>query len=257
MVSVVILSLEPPKELLGDLELQTYKDFEVIVAREKGIVNAMNIALDKAKGDIFVRLDDDIRLPIDWLEELVKPFENPEVAGSTGPTYVPKHLRENRDSIRLAENPNWFLRWLWDHQWHIPAKIFRCGSVSYASNFDYIYHYPAREPDHLEGTNWAMRTSLIRLVGGFDPAFSGVAEWFDDDVVFKVKKLGYKLVYNINAYVVHELKKGTHYAERFGDWSRISNWLRFHWRHSRFHYKKVIWLLMMIGYTIKTSWFRS
>jgi GT2 family glycosyltransferase len=102
----------------------------------------------------------------------------------------------------------------------------------------------------LEGTNWAMRTDLIKQVGGFDLAFDGVAEWYDDDVVFKVKKLGYKLEYNPHAFLYHMPQRGSHYSERVKDFGRIKNWLRFHKRHSRFHPKMIIWFFLMLGYVI-------
>ena len=93
-----------------------------------------------------------------------------------------------------------------------------------------------------------MRTELIREVGGFDPEFDGVCEWYDDDVVFKVKKLGYKLVYRRKAYLWHMVGKGSHFNERFEGWSRLKNWLRFHTRHSKFHPKMIVWFLMMVAY---------
>lgn len=248
-VSVVILSQDPPLKLLAELNEQSFQDFETIIANQKGIVTAMNCALEIATGEIFVRIDDDVELPENWLEELIKPFEDPLVAGVTGPTYVPKCFRKYRDSIRNAEKPNWFLRWLFDGDPYAPAKIYKCGSVSYGSNFK--EHIKGEyEIDHLEGTNWAVRTELIRQVGGFDPAFSGVAEWYDDDVVFKIKKLGYKIRYNSNAYLWHMLAEGEHFKERLQGPSRISNWLRFHFRHSSFHYKKVIWFFLLLGYFV-------
>jgi GT2 family glycosyltransferase len=257
MVSVVVLSRKPPKRVLRDLNNQVFKDFEVILAKDKGIVKAMNNALEKAKGSIFVRIDDDVELPPYWLRELTKPFANPDVAGVTGPTYVPMRLRKNRDSLRLAERPNFFLKWLFDFKPYAAARIYKCGSVSYGSNF--FERLKIKDPydiDHLEGTNWAMRTDLIRKVGGFDPAFDGVAEWYDTDVVYKIKALGYKLAYRKRAYLYHLVKKGAHFSERFEGWSRIKNWLRFHKRHSKFHPKMIIYFILLSAYC---SWqrFRS
>ena len=251
-VSLVILSPDPPQKVLDCLKEQTYQNFEVIIAREVGIVNAMNEALKKAKGDIFVRIDDDVLMPEDWLEELIKPFSDPRIAGVTGPTFVPKELRANRDSIRFAENPHPVLKWLYADGRFCPAGIYACGNVSYDSNYEERFtnelDFENYEPDHLEGTNWAMRTDLIRLVGGFDPVFDGVSEWFDTDVEFKIKKLGYELNYNPNAFLWHLLEKGEHYNDRFEGFGRIKNWLRFHKRHSKFHYKKVIFLIIWMGY---------
>lgn len=241
-----------PTKVLERLNNQTFKDFEVIIASEKGIVQAMNCALAKAKGDIFIRLDDDVDIPERWLAELLRPFADEGVAGVTGPTYVPVDRRRNRDSIRYWENPNWFLRWMIDGMKRNPAGIYRCGMVSYDSNYSERFgpHDPSFEPDHLEGTNWAMRTELIRVVGGFDPVFDGVSEWFDTDVEQKVKKLGHRLVYNPKAYLWHLLEKGEHYNERFDGWGRIKNWLRYHKRHSKLHWKMGIFLIVWVCYFI-------
>lgn len=239
------------KRVVADLMRQTYKPFEVIFATEKGIVNAMNRALAKAEGEIFVRIDDDVKLPPEWLSELVKPFSDPVVAGVTGPTFVPEDRREYRDSIRFAGNPGWFLNWLYDNNPYAPAKIYKCGNVSYGSNFlEKLEHKDFYAIDHLEGTNWAMRTRLIRKVGGFDPKFDGVAEWFDTDVEFKIKRFGYELRYNRLAIVWHLLEKGESYHERFQGFGRIKNWLRFHFRHSKFHPKMIVYLTVWMGYFI-------
>lgn len=250
--TVVICTMSEPTKVMEGLRNQTFRDFEIIIASDEGIVKAMNHALQHAKGDIFIRIDDDVELPPEWLEELLKPFDQPLVVGVTGPTFVPKDRRENRDSIRAFENPNWFLKWLCDFQTDFPAKIHRCGLVSYASNYQEKISPRSGvfEVDHLEGTNWAMRTWLIRWVGGFDPAFDGVAEWYDTDVEQKILKLGYQLRYNVKAHLFHLLEKGGHYNQRFDVFGRIDNWLRFHCRHSKFSYKKLIVLLMWIGYAL-------
>jgi len=252
-VSIVILTTrkEIPENLFKNLEAQSYTNFEILIANEKGCSIALNNALNRARGDIFIRIDDDVELPEKWLESLIKPFSDDSIGGVTGPTFVPALRQKNRDSIKIWKNPNWFLRWLVDWKPYEPARIYNCGSVSYGSNF--INLLPRKkyyQIDHLEGTNWAMRTELIRKVGGFDPKFDGVSEWIDTDVEFKIKKLGYKLYYNVEAYLWHLLEKGEHYNERFDCVGRIKNWLRFHYRHSKFHYKKVIFLIVWILYFI-------
>lgn len=255
--TIVILTTGTPTRVLECLKKQTFQDFEVIIASEKGIVNAMNKALEKAKGEIFVRVDDDVWMDDFWLERILVPFSDKEnfgdVVGVTGPTYVPKDMRKNRDSIRMWEKPNWFLKWLCDYETNVCAKIHRCGSVSYASNYSDRSHYVPKFPDHLEGTNWAMRTDLIRQVGGFDPKFDGVAEWFDTDVEQKILKLNeeYRLGYHPGAYVWHLLEKGEHYNDRFDGIGRIKNWLRYHKRHSKFHWKMVVFLIVWILYFVQ------
>lgn len=248
-VTVCILSQKRSSRLERELNGQTHRPIQVIYADIPGIVPAMNHALNMAKGEIFVRIDDDVILPKEWLAELVKPFFNPNVAGVTGPTFIPCAMRKKRDSINIANNPNWFLKWLFDDRPFAAAKIYKCGSVSYGSNFiDKMERRSYYDIDHLEGTNWAMRTELIRAVGGFDPAFDGVAEWFDTDVEFKIKNMGYRLAYQKKAFLWHIVNQGGHFQERYDGVGRMKNWLRFHIRHSRFHPKKIIWFLMMGGY---------
>ena|SRR3990167_2060525 len=256
--SVVILTMGVPFTVLECLKTQTFQDFEVIMAREKGIVPAMNAALLKAKGEIFVRLDDDVEMPATWLEELIKPFRNDCVVGATGPTFIPKELRKNRDSIRWAESPNFFLRWLYDNGKFSPGDIRECGCVSYDSNFeerfDAITKSIVWQPDYLEGTNWAMRTDMIRKVGGFDEKFDGVAEWFDVDCEKKIlKKTKLFTIYNPKAYLYHLLGKGGHFNERFEGFGRIKNFLRFHWRHGRWRFLNIkfyVYVLVWLGYFI-------
>lgn len=261
LVTVCILSMNPPQRVLDELAAQTYKNFEILIAKEKGIVYAMNEAVKRAKGEIFVRCDDDVALPKKWLEELIKPFGDTNIAGATGPTFIPKDRRKNRDSIRFWENPHWFLKWLTDGCKFNPSGIYRCGSVTYDSNYQerfdspfhaYVFDYNFK-PDRLEGTNWAMRTELIRKVGGFDDAFDGVCEWYDNDVEAKIKKLGYKLAYNPKAYMYHLLEKGGHFNDRFEGWGRIKNFLRFHWRHGRWRFlnlKFYLFLMVWMGYFV-------
>ena len=254
MVTIVILTTGKAEKVIECLSNQTYQDFEIILAQEKGCMIALNKALDRARGSIFVRVDDDVYLPPGWLEQLIKPFSDPMVAGVTGPTFVSKQRRAYRDSIRWAEKPHWFLNWLYDNGEFKPAGIRKCGCVSYDSNFEERFEgytekdFEDYEPDHLEGTNWAMRTWLIRKVGGFDPKFDGVSEWIDDDVVFKVKRLGYKLRYNPNAIMHHLLEMGEHHSARFEGFGRIKNFLRFHIRHGKFHYKMLVYLGLWSAY---------
>ena len=260
--SIVILTLGDAPKVIECLKKQTFQDFEIIFAREKGIVHAMNCALKTAKGEIFIRLDDDVEMPETWLESFLIPFKDPMVAGATGPTFVPRWLRKNRDSIRIWEKPNCFLNWLTDGCKFKPAGLYRCGMVSYDSNYEERFLGMDKlvwsVPDHLEGTNWAMRTDLIRYVGGFDSAFDGVAEWFDTDVEHKVKKMvgKWRFVYNPKAYLYHLLEFTEHYNDRFDGWGRIKNFIRFHARHSKFHYKMVIYLMVWVGYFVH-SWVKT
>jgi len=257
-VSLVTLGDKICPQLASDLKYQTYQNFEFLLASEEGIVAAMNCVLEKAKGEIIVRIDEDVRVNRDWLEHLLKPFEDPNVCAVTCPTYVPVGLRKNRDSLRIAENPNWFFRWMWEFRPYLPARIYPSGAVSYGSSFE-----EKMEKDYnvngFDGACWAMRTELIRKVGGFDPLFGGVAEWFDNDALYRIFKTdpSLRLAYAHDAVLWHLVSTDTkNFSNRTNGWSRIGNWLRFHRRHSKWHYKKGIWLLFLTAYALKSYLFR-
>lgn len=263
MVTIIVLGDKIPKLLKRGLlkQRKSYRGtFEVILAHQEGIVNAMNTAIKQAKGKIIVRIDTDVKLQYDWLRELVKPFRDPKVVAVTGVTFVPKDRRKNRDSIRIAERPPRWLQWMFDDRPYARAKIYDCGSVSYGSNFEELME-DNHDIDHLEGTNWAMRTNDLKAIGGFDPAFGGVAEWFDDDALYKIRKRipDSKIVYNPKAVLYHLLDTDTmNFTKRYTQgWSRIANWLRFHKRHSKFHWKKILWLGLLIIYTLRSGKSRS
>ena len=56
--SVIICTMGTPALVLKCLEEQTFKDFEIMIASEKGIVNAMNNALAKATERYSLQIGD-------------------------------------------------------------------------------------------------------------------------------------------------------------------------------------------------------
>jgi GT2 family glycosyltransferase len=129
-----------------------------------------------------------------------------------------------------------------------PARIFRCGSVSYGSNYEEMLDRSKTYiPDHLESTNWAVRTSLLRDVGGFDEKYGGYCEWTDDDALFKMLKKGGRLVYNPNAYLFHIL---TPRNRRFS-LCFVGNLLRFNLRHrTLWNFKLWVYVSLVVSYAV-------
>ncbi|MGQ9565858.1 MAG: glycosyltransferase [Candidatus Bathyarchaeales archaeon] len=111
IVSVVLLtknSAETVNKTLESIFAQTRKPEEVIVVDGKStdgtldIVNrypvklvtepglgfgyARNLGVQTAKGDIICFIDSDCYAEPDWIEKILRHFDNPEIAGVTGPT---------------------------------------------------------------------------------------------------------------------------------------------------------------------------
>lgn len=133
LVSVVIPTLNRYvylKDVLGDLEKQTYKNFEVIVVdqtdafradfyqgwqldlkywfqEEKALWRARNEAIQSAKGDYILLYDDDSLVDGDWIEAHLKGLDyfqadlSSGVSISTVGAEVPKHYSYFRWSDQL------------------------------------------------------------------------------------------------------------------------------------------------------------
>lgn len=255
--SIVIATLgrdERLKKVLNDLRNQSYLNWELFITDEDGITNAMNTSLKSAKGDIIIRIDDDVRINPYWLEEIVRTFEtNQDAGGVTGPTIVPKHLRKNRDLFAFERLPQ-PLKWLYVNYFqegnpYALAKMNKCGAFSLGSNYETALSNDEISPcDYLESTNYALRTELVRACGGWDKKFAGVSEYFEQDMVYKIKKLGWKMLYNPKAYIYHMVDKGGNYGARSNFYSRLYNWLRFVYRHIGFNVRTLTYFLFMCGY---------
>jgi len=223
--------------IMQDLDEQTYKDYELIVVREGNICEATNTALGMADGEIFTRIDDDVRLNTRWLEGIVYTFTHcPSIGGMTGPTIIPEGLMGNRDIFKGETNR--LIRWayynyLMEGQPYAPAKMFRSGAFSIGSNFERVVKEMKgiTECDYLNATNLSLRTELVRRVGGFDTKFGGVCDYYEQDVVYKVRELGYKMYYNPRAIVYHLVGKGGADYGRRDFRNRMGNFIRFYMRH--------------------------
>jgi glycosyltransferase involved in cell wall biosynthesis len=111
MISVIAIAKNEKdlKSLKNALKKQTFKDFEFVYSTKKGIPQAWNDAIEKAKGEIIVVTESDsLPLKNTWLEEMVNA--------------VKKYNRNDpkkRTVIRGIEA--WPLPWCW------------CNFASYAS----------------------------------------------------------------------------------------------------------------------------
>lgn len=176
--SLVIVSRHRPAALVRALAAVAQQDhpaFEVIVVAdpagiaalqqagrggtvktavfdEANIARARNLGLALAAGAVTAFLDDDAVPEPSWLSRLSAPFANPAVAAAGG-------FVRGRDG----------LSWQWrarrvDHTGRAEPLAVPAAAVSF---------WPAAPGRAIktEGTNMALRSAVLRALGGFDPAF--------------------------------------------------------------------------------------
>lgn len=240
-----------------------------LIVKKAGLVSKMNRGWKVAGGDIIVRIDDDIVASSQWLLEIVNMFRSSErVGGVTGPTIIPEDRLEYRDIFTFLRRPKKnngvlfrLLREIYTKIFlegapYTTGRIFSSGAWAPGSNFPecLAIKHPINV-DTLEACNMALRRDLIERVGGFDYAYRSLAEWSEPDLCFRIRKLGYELIFNPRAIVYHIVSRGGIFIERTYAYDRMLNFIYFYFRHIKPNtFDKIVrfslYLLFINGYWI-------
>ncbi|MDD4955179.1 MAG: glycosyltransferase family 9 protein [Candidatus Omnitrophica bacterium] len=212
-VSVVIATYkreESLKNLLKDLFAQNENDFEIIIvdqspspsnvlseiaAGSNGKVSyiagisqnaalARNRGVKEAKGEIVVLCDDDILVKPDFITNHLKNYSERDVGGVSGRVvcYGDGPVGDIKAVGRIRKYD---------------------GKITANFNADF-----KTEVEHAYGCNLSFRRELLIKTGGYDERLIGTGSFDDADVSFKIRKLGYKIVFEPMADAVHLLSVG-------------------------------------------------
>jgi len=190
---------------------------KVIKQQKSGLAYARNLGWRNAEGKILTFIDDDVIVTPQWLREVVNTFKLYElVGGVTGPAIIPKSVAKMRDLIKfqhifIYESKK---KLFWDLISSIYVKvilgghpnkighIFGSGAfVPSTMNPSYIKLNKPIEVEILEACNMSFRSTLIKRLGGFNEHY--IIDWSEPDLCFRMRVLGYKLLFNPKAIVYH------------------------------------------------------
>lgn len=231
-ISIILCSYKRPESLkrcLYSIKNQDYDDYEIILCEEEGhLVELKEKSRRKAKGEILVFIDDDVICHYGWLKSIVEWFSKcPKIIGLTGPTYVSDKYRKNRDVFKGGLFKcfyNWFFL---EGKAYLPGRITSCGVNTLGANYQTEFSQQVQKVDFLEPAQYAIRREVIEKVDGFDIGYSGVAEWAEIDLFYRIKQYG-KLLYVPSISVSHCPEKGDIvYNKRLDTVSRYNNYCRF------------------------------
>lgn len=201
-VEIIVVDNHPASGLASPV----MKDFpEVIVVEEprQGLAYARNTGFVASSGDILIATDDDVTVPPNWIETLIKPFTRADVMVVTG-NVLPIEL-ENKYQ-QAFENYGGLGRGF---------DTIKVGGEWY----DLFPHKPSPTWALGATANAAFRASIFGHadIGLMDECLgpgmpSGVGE--DTYVFYKVLKAGYAIIYNPKAFVWHKHRKTRKALER-------------------------------------------
>ena len=147
--------------------------FEVnyIVQTNHGPAVARNQGVQHATGEIILFTDADCVPDHNWIQEMVRPFQDAEVVGVKG-TYKTK---QKELSARFAQ-------------------------AEFEDRYDLLKKHATI--DMVDTYSAAFRKDIFLKMGGFDESFP-VANNEDTDLSYRLAAAGYKLVFNPKAFVGH------------------------------------------------------
>jgi GT2 family glycosyltransferase len=189
-----------------DLTRNVVADFDttLYLRNENGygrMTASRNIGIAEATGDIIAFLDDDAFPHEGWLRNTVDTFSSSLIGGVGG-----RALNQQPNEEHVGKN--------------------EIGTLTQSGELKGFFAAdPGQtiEVDHIMGCNMSFRRNVIAELGGFRedyPGISGVRE--DSDMCLRVKRLGYKIVFNPLACVDHigaPQAKGKRFDTRYAFYS--------------------------------------
>lgn len=156
--------------------------FHLIKQNEPSLPLARNTGVYHANGELILFLDDDVVIEPDLIRNHTFNYQDPKVGGVSG---------------RIIE------KWLPEIATENVGRVTVAGKIIANRN-----SITRTESQWASGGNCSFRKDLIIEAGGFDTSFVGNAIFEDVDFSFRLRRLGYIIVYDPIAKIVH-LAAGT------------------------------------------------
>lgn len=241
------------RDCLDSLWRQTNQDFEIIQVKEEGELAALrNKGARKARGQYLIFIDDDVICSPQWFESIIHVFQTRGVSGVSGPAYISKQFRRNRDIFRFPAIKLLHDLFFLDGKQSLPGHITNAGAwTTGACNKNCSYEGPVQ---FLEACNMGFNRDAFFSVGGFDESYRGIGDWSEPDLAFRIREAGGSMWFSRDAALEHQPSKSGAFKKRRADSANrmanyelfASRWVKPHWRHNL--YKQ----FMRIYYALKT-----
>lgn len=160
-----------------------YSNFLYFSCDFSGLPLARNFGLKIAKGEIILFVDDDITTDENWILSHVKNYEDIQIGGVVG------RIHERKPDLAGDRFGKLFGKVGEITFWGRPIRNFDSGKRRFVKS--------------VGGGNMSFRKKVISVVGDFDTRFRGNAQFEETDFSYRVRKAGYKIIYDPLASLIH------------------------------------------------------
>lgn len=176
-------------------EVQTYLDEMAAAGKIRffqvnwaSLPGARNYAVRRAKGDIFLFIDDDIQLPVGFLHAHAKNFvDNSEIGAVAGRVFDRMKLSDSGNQLTIED---------------LPPQAMDPSIAWYY--LDLVHTTKPQQVISVRGCNMSFRREIFYKWGlAFDERFRGSAVREESDFCLQLRQTGYKIWYDPDAYLIH------------------------------------------------------
>ncbi len=195
----------------GTPDLLKKYPIKVIRDSKKNLPYLFNIGWRTASADIVAYINDDAEAVPDWLENILKTFDEFKDAEFVGGPTISTRKQEILATYEMSQRS--MLR-VFAHVYNVvvhEGRLLDIGVLSYESGAYSIgasLHMSTKlghsfYVDNLSLTGMAVKKKLFYGIGGFDENFQ--FSQLDGDLIIRARKAGYRLVFNPKAIVYHHI----------------------------------------------------
>lgn len=238
-LSVVIFTCNRPEDLrrcLGSVKRQTFTDFNILVIDngndrlsneilkdysvkvikdpKKRLSYLFNLGFKSTTSEFIVYLADDVALENNWIQGAVESFGlHPQAAVVTGPLISPFKFTGEMHTLYTKASSNKLLSlaarfydsFILEGKTFEPCILCESGSYTLGQGFEPNFRED-REVDLATTSGMLIRRSAIQAISGFDENF--IFNHADGDLFIRLKKKGYKIIYNPRIKAFHYNRLG-------------------------------------------------
>ena len=160
--------------------------------------NAKNIGIKNAEGDIILFFDDDVEINENTIPVHIATLLEPGVGGVTGKVIIQNYYKDGNvvlGNVIAVKNPL-----------KSSLYFFLRKRASYVSRFGILTDFTGDKKlpaDTCIGCNMSFKKEVFEKSGLFDINFTGNAVREETDLSVRVRRSGYKIIYNPEAHLIH------------------------------------------------------